>query len=163
MVEKTQRAISILQQRQADAGSVRSAEEVVSDIQSKANMAILEVKQAALDEIRHMRQAKETGQLKLKSKEEVNTRSLLNVKFYNLNHFVCQACWNCGRLASETCSGCGVARYCGAFCQHKDWTEHSKSCRQKPTAPLQTSGENKSISEATQPLSPDDHDTRDSP
>ena len=72
MVEKTQRAISILQQRQADAGSVRSAEEIVSDIQSKANIAILEVKQAALDEIRHMRQAKETGQLKqLKSKEEV--------------------------------------------------------------------------------------------
>ena len=72
MVEKTQRAISILQQRQADVGSVRSAEEIVSDIQSKANIAILEVKQAALDEIRHMRQAKETGQLKqLKSKEEV--------------------------------------------------------------------------------------------
>ena len=41
-----------------------------------------------------------------------------------------QACWNCGRLATETCSGCGVARYCGPFCQHKDWDDHSRVCRQ---------------------------------
>ena len=40
-----------------------------------------------------------------------------------------QACWNCGRLATETCSGCGVARYCGAFCQHKDWDGHARVCR----------------------------------
>ena len=43
----------------------------------------------------------------------------------------CQACWNCGRLATETCSGCGLARYCGAFCQHKDWDDHSRVCRQE--------------------------------
>ena len=42
-----------------------------------------------------------------------------------------QACWNCGRLATETCSGCGLARYCGAFCQHKDWEEHVKVCRKE--------------------------------
>ncbi|KFR15739.1 Protein CBFA2T2, partial [Opisthocomus hoazin] len=34
---------------------------------------------------------------------------------------VLQSCWNCGRKASETCSGCNIARYCGSFCQHKDW------------------------------------------
>ena len=39
MVEKTQRAISILQQRQAEAANVRSAEELVADIQSKASHA----------------------------------------------------------------------------------------------------------------------------
>ena len=42
-----------------------------------------------------------------------------------------QACWNCGRLATETCSGCGLARYCGAFCQHKDWEDHVKVCRKE--------------------------------
>ncbi|ESN92408.1 hypothetical protein HELRODRAFT_136716, partial [Helobdella robusta] len=37
-------------------------------------------------------------------------------------------CWNCGRAASETCSGCNRARYCGPFCQHKDWENHHKVC-----------------------------------
>jgi len=107
MVEKTQRAISILQQRQAEAANVRSAEELVADIQTKASLAIMEVKQAALEEIK---QAKQETPVQTKSKEE--------------------ACWNCGRLATETCSGCGVARYCGPFCQHKDWDDHSRVCRQ---------------------------------
>ncbi|KAF2354017.1 Zinc finger MYND-type [Trinorchestia longiramus] len=39
-----------------------------------------------------------------------------------------QACWNCGRKAHETCSGCNTARYCGPFCQHKDWDAHHKVC-----------------------------------
>lgn len=39
-----------------------------------------------------------------------------------------QNCWNCGRRAQETCSGCNVARYCGSFCQHKDWENHHKVC-----------------------------------
>lgn len=37
-------------------------------------------------------------------------------------------CWNCGRKANETCSGCNSARYCGSFCQHKDWDTHQKDC-----------------------------------
>ena len=41
-----------------------------------------------------------------------------------------QCCWNCGRKASETCSGCNTARYCGAFCQHKDWENHHRVCSQ---------------------------------
>jgi len=40
-----------------------------------------------------------------------------------------QICWNCGRPASETCSGCKVAKYCGSFCQHKDWESHHRVCR----------------------------------
>ena len=52
MVEKTQSAISILQQRQAEVANVRTAEELVAEVQAKANMAILEVKQAALEEIK---------------------------------------------------------------------------------------------------------------
>ena len=41
-----------------------------------------------------------------------------------------QSCWNCGRKATETCSGCNVARYCGSFCQHKDWENHHHVCGQ---------------------------------
>ena len=52
MVEKTQSAISILQQRQAEVANVRTAEELVAEVQAKANMAILKVKQAALEEIK---------------------------------------------------------------------------------------------------------------
>jgi crotonobetainyl-CoA:carnitine CoA-transferase CaiB-like acyl-CoA transferase len=52
MVEKTQSAISILQQRKAGVANVRNAEELVADVQAKAHMAILEVKQAALEEIK---------------------------------------------------------------------------------------------------------------
>ena len=52
MVEKTQSAISILQQRQAEVANVRNAEELVADVQAKTHMAILEVKQAALEEIK---------------------------------------------------------------------------------------------------------------
>ena len=37
-------------------------------------------------------------------------------------------CWNCGRTANETCSGCNLARYCSQFCQHKDWELHHKVC-----------------------------------
>ena len=42
-------------------------------------------------------------------------------------------CWNCGRTANETCSGCNLARYCSQFCQHKDWELHHKVCSVTPT------------------------------
>jgi hypothetical protein len=28
----------------------------------------------------------------------------------------------------ETCSGCNIARYCGQYCQHRDWELHQKLC-----------------------------------
>ena len=68
MVEKTQRDISILQQRQTEAANVRSTEELVADIQAKASLAILEVKQSAVEEIKQLQQGPE---VKSKSKEEV--------------------------------------------------------------------------------------------
>ena len=71
MVEKTQRAISILQQRQSEAANVRSAEELVADIQAKASLAILEVKQSAVEEIKQLRLSTDK-QNKLKAKDEVS-------------------------------------------------------------------------------------------
>lgn len=50
------------------------------------------------------------------------------VKTYRRLFFFPQCCWNCGRKASETCSGCNAARYCGSFCQHKDWERHHLIC-----------------------------------
>ncbi|KAM4032145.1 protein CBFA2T2 isoform 4-T4 [Anomaloglossus baeobatrachus] len=46
-----------------------------------------------------------------------------------------ESCWNCGRKASETCSGCNIARYCGSFCQHKDWEKHHRICGQNLHGP----------------------------
>merc|ERR1719228_612865 len=112
MVAKTQSAISILQQRQAEVANIRTAEDLVAEVQAKANIAIMEVKQAALEEIKHAKinsNFSRPGNVETKSKEE--------------------SCWNCGRPAIETCSGCSLARYCGPFCQHKDWEDHSKKCR----------------------------------
>eukprot|EP00092_Neocalanus_flemingeri_P101486 GFUD01129766.1.p1 GENE.GFUD01129766.1~~GFUD01129766.1.p1 ORF type:complete len:200 (-),score=52.39 GFUD01129766.1:72-623(-) len=108
MVEKTQSAISILQQRQVEVANIRTAEELVAEAQAKANMAIMEVKQAALEEIREAK-GRQRSDVQNNCKEE--------------------SCWNCGRPATETCSGCSLARYCGPFCQHKDWEDHSRVCR----------------------------------
>lgn len=54
-------------------------------------------------------------------------------------------------MATETCSGCGVARYCGAFCQHKDWDDHARVCREgnnsgSPDSNSNNTGENNNSS-----------------
>lgn len=36
---------------------------------------------------------------------------------------------NCGRRSNQTCSGCQRVRYCGTFCQHKDWQRHKADCK----------------------------------
>eukprot|EP00091_Calanus_sinicus_P006782 TRINITY_DN17533_c0_g1_i1.p2 TRINITY_DN17533_c0_g1~~TRINITY_DN17533_c0_g1_i1.p2 ORF type:complete len:137 (-),score=24.63 TRINITY_DN17533_c0_g1_i1:249-659(-) len=97
MVEKTQSAISILQQRQADVVNIRATEDLVAEFQTKASNAIMEVKQAALEDIRQAeaQNNKKINDTQSNSKEE--------------------SCWNCGRPATETCSGCSLARYCGPF------------------------------------------------
>eukprot|EP00117_Sycon_ciliatum_P035388 scpid36019/ scgid26840/ Protein CBFA2T2; MTG8-like protein; MTG8-related protein 1 len=40
-----------------------------------------------------------------------------------------EQCWNCGREATETCSRCKKARYCGVWCQRRDWkVKHHRVC-----------------------------------
>ncbi|XP_043269924.1 protein CBFA2T2 isoform X2 [Venturia canescens] len=53
----------------------------------------------------------------------------------HLASVVGSGCWNCGRTALETCGGCGVARYCGSFCQHRDWEAggHHATCNSSPS------------------------------
>ncbi|MEJ1275289.1 hypothetical protein NN561_006185 [Cricetulus griseus] len=62
-----------------------------------------------------------------------------------------ESCWNCGRKASETCSGCNTARYCGSFCQHKDWEKHHHICGQTLQAPQQ--GDTPAVSSSVTPSS----------
>ena len=52
MVEKTQCAITILQQRQTAAGNIRTTDEIVAYVKEKAKADIMEVKQASLEEIK---------------------------------------------------------------------------------------------------------------
>ena len=84
MVEKTQRAISILQQRQAEVSSIRAAEELVEEVQSNAAIAIMEVKQAALEEITQAEseRKKMVSDVQTNAKEEV---VILSLKFYSTN------------------------------------------------------------------------------
>jgi len=51
----------------------------------------------------------------------------------NKDYLGLKVCLNCGRPATETCSGCNLARYCGATCQHRDWEVggHQVVCREK--------------------------------
>merc|ERR1712173_258610 len=101
-------AINILQQRQTEVATIRNTEDILAEVQSRAHQAIVEVKQVALEEIKTIKKEK-IVETQNDSKEE--------------------SCWNCGRQATETCSGCSLARYCGPFCQHKDWENHSRLCR----------------------------------
>ena len=55
MVEKTQRAITILQQRQSAAASLRTTEDLVEEVQNRAIQAVAEVKAAAIQEIQKAR------------------------------------------------------------------------------------------------------------
>ena len=52
MVEKTQSAITILQQRQHEVTNLCTTEELVAEVQARASLAILEVKQEAMEQIR---------------------------------------------------------------------------------------------------------------
>ncbi|EZA57352.1 hypothetical protein DMN91_003118 [Ooceraea biroi] len=58
-----------------------------------------------------------------------NSASTEDEKDVHLTSMMGSSCWNCGRPALETCGGCGIARYCGFFCQHRDWeASHHATC-----------------------------------
>ncbi|CAH0550820.1 unnamed protein product [Brassicogethes aeneus] len=59
------------------------------------------------------------------------------------------SCWNCGRKAHETCSGCSLARYCGAFCQHKDWENHHQVCSKEKIRPIRVSTPSSTVQAVT--------------
>ncbi|XP_062238080.1 protein CBFA2T3 isoform X2 [Platichthys flesus] len=99
--EVKRQAMSELQKAVSDAE--RKAHEMISAERSKMERALAEAK----------RQASEDAITVINQQEDSS-----------------ESCWNCGRKASETCSGCNTARYCGSFCQHKDWEKHHHVCGQ---------------------------------
>ncbi|XP_063833481.1 protein CBFA2T3 [Ostrinia nubilalis] len=162
MVEKTKRALAILQQRGVEptesndikraaseimAAAVRQTEERVAEVRRRAEDAVNQVKRQALVELQRAVGAAEAKALELvaaeRNKVERHRHSPPPGRDLSPSAAAQQnCCWNCGRKAQETCSGCNAARYCGAFCQHKDWENHHQVCSgrdQKPTALLRTS------------------------
>ncbi|XP_071519580.1 protein CBFA2T2-like isoform X3 [Panulirus ornatus] len=167
MVEKTRRALTMLQQREDREGasgvsrasamgttdlrqradydaevrrhaaelvaqSIRTTEERVSEVKRKAEEAVSEVRRAAVAEVQRAIGAAEARAQELVAAERAKVEALLReVGRRDPSEPRAepqQACWNCGRKAHETCSGCNLARYCGPFCQHKDWDSHHKVC-----------------------------------
>ncbi|XP_058466939.1 protein CBFA2T2 isoform X2 [Malaya genurostris] len=147
MVEKTKRAISILQQRGIEthardhqdtsiADMKRQTEDKIAEFRRSAEESVNQVKRQAVIEIQRAVAAAEARTIEMFAQERLKMEKM----FAEIHRGGSDpdpdgssggsqnACWNCGRKANETCSGCNLARYCGSFCQHKDWDQHHQVC-----------------------------------
>uniref|UniRef100_A0A3Q3LEN7 CBFA2/RUNX1 partner transcriptional co-repressor 2 n=1 Tax=Mastacembelus armatus TaxID=205130 RepID=A0A3Q3LEN7_9TELE len=105
----------------------RKAEEAVNEVKRQAmdevQKAVAEAEQKAFEMIAAERAKMEKTLAEAKRKAQEDAIMVINEQEDSS-----ECCWNCGRKASETCSGCNAARYCGSFCQHKDWERHHLIC-----------------------------------
>ncbi|KAM5138376.1 protein CBFA2T3 isoform 2-T2 [Mantella aurantiaca] len=114
----------------------RKAEEAVNEVKRQAmselQKAVSEAERKAHDLITLERAKMERALAEAKRQASEDAVSVINQQEDSS-----ESCWNCGRKASETCSGCNTARYCGSFCQHKDWEKHHHVCglHHPPSAP----------------------------
>ncbi|KAM6430633.1 protein CBFA2T3 isoform 3-T3 [Liasis olivaceus] len=107
----------------------RKAEEAVNEVKRQA---MSELQKAVSDAERKAHELITTERAKMEralaeAKRQASEDALTVI---NQQEDTSESCWNCGRKASETCSGCNTARYCGSFCQHKDWEKHHHVCGQ---------------------------------
>ncbi|XP_030203074.1 protein CBFA2T1 isoform X2 [Gadus morhua] len=106
-----------------------SPEEAVNEVKRQAmselQKAVSEAERKAHDMISTERAKMERTVAEAKRQAAEDALSVINQQEDSS-----ESCWNCGRKASETCSGCNTARYCGSFCQHKDWEKHHHVCGQ---------------------------------
>ncbi|XP_005411087.1 PREDICTED: protein CBFA2T3 isoform X5 [Chinchilla lanigera] len=112
----------------------RKAEEAVNEVKRQA---MSELQKAVSDAERKAHELITTERAKMEralaeAKRQASEDALTVV---NQQEDSSESCWNCGRKASETCSGCNAARYCGSFCQHKDWEKHHHVCGQNLQGP----------------------------
>ncbi|XP_031637753.1 protein CBFA2T2 isoform X2 [Contarinia nasturtii] len=156
MVDKTKRAITILQQRGVESSSggsqtnqqhadtsiaeiKRQTEEKVAEFRRNAEEAVNQVKRQAVIEIQRAVAAAETRAIEAMAQERIKLEKMFADYHKSATEESAErltppsigtqnTCWNCGRKANETCSGCNLARYCGSFCQHKDWEQHHQVC-----------------------------------
>ncbi|XP_076831878.1 protein CBFA2T3 isoform X4 [Brachyhypopomus gauderio] len=107
----------------------RKAEEAVNEVKRQAmselQKAVSEAERKAHEMISAERSKMERALAEAKRQASEDALSVINQQEDSS-----ESCWNCGRKASETCSGCNTARYCGSFCQHKDWEKHHHVCGQ---------------------------------
>uniref|UniRef100_A0AAZ3R105 RUNX1 partner transcriptional co-repressor 1 n=1 Tax=Oncorhynchus tshawytscha TaxID=74940 RepID=A0AAZ3R105_ONCTS len=113
---------------------------VPEEIWKKAEEAVNEVKRQAMSELQKaVSEAERKAHQMISSERSKMERTVAEAKrqaaedaltVINQQEDSSESCWNCGRKASETCSGCNTARYCGSFCQHKDWEKHHHVCGQ---------------------------------
>ncbi|XP_076370765.1 protein CBFA2T2-like isoform X2 [Tachypleus tridentatus] len=116
----------------------RSAEERVTEVRRRAEEAVNEVKRQAVVELQKAVSVAESEASELVAVERAKMEKLISEArrqgseeaLTSVNHQEgsTENCWNCGRKARETCSGCNTARYCGSFCQHRDWENHLRIC-----------------------------------
>nr|XP_033796832.1 protein CBFA2T3 isoform X2 [Geotrypetes seraphini] len=107
----------------------RKAEEAVNEVKRQAMLelqkAVSEAERKAHDLITSERAKMERALAEAKRQASEDAQTVISQQEESS-----ESCWNCGRKASETCSGCNTARYCGSFCQHKDWEKHHHVCGQ---------------------------------
>ncbi|KAF2905007.1 hypothetical protein ILUMI_01175 [Ignelater luminosus] len=142
--------------------AVRQTEDRVAEVKRRAEEAVNDVKRQAVIELQKAVAAAESKANELVAAERAKMEKLLletrkHTEENNPNHPAettenslsppqtvqsassqQNSCWNCGRKAHETCSGCNVARYCGPFCQHKDWENHHQVCSKDKTRPIRS-------------------------
>ncbi|XP_051887046.1 protein CBFA2T1-like isoform X5 [Pristis pectinata] len=117
-----------------------SAGYVPDDIWKKAEEAVNEVKRQAVSQLQKaVTEAEQKAYEMITAERAKMEQKIADAKrqaaedaftVINEQEDTSESCWNCGRKASETCSGCNAARYCGSFCQHKDWEKHHRICGQ---------------------------------
>ncbi|XP_065676142.1 protein CBFA2T3 isoform X2 [Hydra vulgaris] len=127
-----------IKRRTAIDQSSRNTEERVNELKRCAEEAVNDVKRQAVVELQKaVTAAEEKANDALNQAHQRREKAIMDARrqaaedallIANLQENSKENCWNCGRKANETCSGCSVARYCGSFCQHKDWEHHHKEC-----------------------------------
>ncbi|XP_071817342.1 protein CBFA2T1-like isoform X3 [Apostichopus japonicus] len=120
--------------------AISPVEDRVTEVKRRAEEAVNEVKRQAVSELQKAVAAAEQKANEMVSAERAKLdQSIVEarqkaaeeaVSLLNQQEDSSENCWNCGRKANETCSGCNTARYCGSFCQHKDWENHHRMCSQ---------------------------------
>lgn len=138
MLEKTHSAVNTLRERlsvvELALHQSRSEQERREELEKEMELRISE----AVERVRHAAAEERQRLLTETSKHMIETVNTVRVEMEGrmaqaVEEALKQAstkemCWNCGRRATETCSGCNKARYCGTFCQHKDWVKHMHDC-----------------------------------
>lgn len=131
------------------ANNVRLTDDLqVLQVRQLAEEAVNEVKRQAVAELHRAVAAAEVKATVTVTAERARLEKVMNdvraqarqeaFAILNNQEDSSENCWNCGRKAYETCSGCHRARYCGTFCQHRHWETHHLTCKPSRTAATST-------------------------